>query len=101
MGRRFYVGTKDEVGDKKIIEVDGEPIIIVKHGDNFYAIHGICPHEMLPMEDGWIEDNFYVCPWHMAKFDISSGKVSDDTPWASDIRTYKVIIEESKIYIEI
>ena len=35
------------------------------------------------------------CPWHYAVFDVRTGKVSDQTTWATDLDSYPVKIDES------
>ena len=99
MGKKIFVGNLNEIGDKKVVDIDGEKIIILRYKDSYYAISGICTHEMLPMDDGWLDGEFYVCPWHMAMFNITTGKVSEETPWASDIKTFKVVVEGDKVFL--
>jgi 3-phenylpropionate/trans-cinnamate dioxygenase ferredoxin subunit len=78
-------------------------ICLVKSGDKIYALEGYCTHEYKPLYDGYLEENgiILVCPWHAARFDIRSGKVQDDTPWASDLETFKVKVEGEDILLKV
>ena len=41
-----------------------------------------------------------TCPWHGAKFDLTSGSVSS-LPAPDGVASYKVVVEENEIKIEI
>lgn len=40
----------------------------------FYAFEDRCPHMNAPLHQGKIEGNEIVCPFHKARFDVTSGK---------------------------
>jgi len=61
-------------GERIFIEVDNEPVVIFKVGNNLYAIGDRCTHDDGPLGDGDLEDHQITCPRHGAKFDIVSGK---------------------------
>jgi nitrite reductase/ring-hydroxylating ferredoxin subunit len=42
-----------------------------------------------------------TCPWHAAHFDVSSGKVYQDTPWATDTEVYPVEIVGDDVLVDL
>jgi nitrite reductase/ring-hydroxylating ferredoxin subunit len=50
-----------------------------------------------------VADSPYLltCPWHAAHFDVRTGKVYQDTPWATDTESYPVEIAGEDVLVEI
>lgn len=96
--------TKKELQEGKPIRVDldGNPILLALVSGKVYAMDAVCSHEGGPLEEGTIEGYSLTCPWHAAIFDIRSARVSPDTGWATDLKSYEVIVEEKsgKILVE-
>lgn len=57
------------------IEVDGAPIMVVKHGGVVYALSDVCPHLGCSLSDGTIEGDAVVCPCHGSTFALEDGRV--------------------------
>jgi 3-phenylpropionate/trans-cinnamate dioxygenase ferredoxin subunit len=87
----------------KLVEAKGIEICLIKSGDKVFAVQEYCTHEDGPLHEGYLEDDgkILVCPWHAARFDISTGKAQEDTPWATDLKTYKVKIEGQDILVDV
>lgn len=68
--------------------------------DGFYATDGICTHESVHLEEGLVMDGEIECPMHQGIFDIKSGKAISP-PACDDLKTYRVKVEENKVYIQI
>ena len=66
--------------------------------DGFYATDGVCTHEDVHLEDGLVMDGEIECPMHQGIFDIKSGKAISP-PACNDLKTYKIKVEDKKIYI--
>jgi nitrite reductase/ring-hydroxylating ferredoxin subunit len=64
-------------------------------GGRVYAIDAVCTREGGPLDEDKLEGYCPTCPWHYAVFDVRSGKVSDETVWATDISSYPVQVDES------
>jgi ferredoxin-NADP reductase/nitrite reductase/ring-hydroxylating ferredoxin subunit len=77
------------------IDVEGKPIVLTKVNGKVFAMDAVCSHEGGPLEDGTVEGYNLNCPWHNAVFDIRNAKVSDQTPWAMDLLSYSVKIEQN------
>ena len=53
-------------GEILVAEVDGEPVVVCKIAGEFYAIGGVCPHAMGPLEATWWTNSPATAfPWRM------------------------------------
>ena len=57
------------------VEVAGVPVMLVKQGEKIAALGAICPHAGGPLDQGTIEGDRVICPWHGSAFCLSDGKV--------------------------
>ncbi len=62
------------VGHMKHVEIKGKEIAIVNLDGKFYAFADRCGHMNARLSRGNISQNIVTCPFHAAKFDITSGK---------------------------
>jgi nitrite reductase/ring-hydroxylating ferredoxin subunit len=81
-------------------EAAGESLALYKVGDKVYATQELCTHAYVSLVDGYLEGTIIECPVHQARFDITTGKVLDP-PANSDLKTYKVKIENGMICVEV
>lgn len=56
-------------------EVDGIPILLVKRGDEIFAMAEKCSHLGGPLSEGEFDGQTVTCPWHYSKFDIEDGRI--------------------------
>ena len=61
-------------GHMKHVEINGKEIAIANLGGKFYAFADRCGHMNARLSRGNINQNIVTCPFHAAKFDITSGK---------------------------
>lgn len=61
-------------GHMKHVEINGKEIAIANHDGKFYAFADRCGHMNARLSRGNINQNIVTCPFHAAKFDITSGK---------------------------
>lgn len=90
-----------EEGKPVRLNVNGKEVVVVLMLGKVYAMDAVCSHEGGPLEQGSIEGYGLTCPWHQAIFDIRTGKVSAETNWATDIGSYKVILDDKSGQISI
>jgi len=66
----------DEIppGNMKHVELDGKEIVLSNVNGKFYAMDERCGHMNARLSNGNINQNIVTCPFHAAKFDISTGK---------------------------
>ncbi len=84
-GRRFIINDVDVA----IFKVDGE----------VYALSNICPHQHTALiYDGFIEDDFVVCPVHGWMFNLKNGSMPTKQ---KGLDSYPVQITEDVVYVKV
>lgn len=58
----------------KHVEINGKEIAIANLNGKFYAFAERCGHMNARLSRGNINQNIVTCPFHAAKFDVTSGK---------------------------
>ncbi len=57
--------------------VDDVQIVLLRRGQRIYALADSCSHMGGPLNEGKLDGNCVVCPWHGSKFSMDSGRVVD------------------------
>jgi 3-phenylpropionate/trans-cinnamate dioxygenase ferredoxin component len=91
-----------ELGEGKLlsVEVDGELVCLAKVEGIVYAFTDNCTHISGPLNEGELAGCVLTCPWHLAQFDVRTGKVLRG-PARQDVLTYPVKVEQDTIYIQL
>ena len=82
------------------IEVTGQSIAVLNVQGAYYAIGDICTHRGGPLSEGEVQGATVTCPWHGAQYNLQTGNVLSP-PAPQDVHSYKVVIEDDDIKIEI
>jgi nitrite reductase/ring-hydroxylating ferredoxin subunit len=65
-----------EEGRLHRVDVQGQPVVLVRHGDRVHAMGATCSHYGAPLEEGMVQDGCLVCPWHASRFRLDDGSVA-------------------------
>jgi 3-phenylpropionate/trans-cinnamate dioxygenase ferredoxin subunit len=98
---RLFACNVDDLpkGSSMAIPVD-EPIALYRTDDgDFHATSDSCTHERWSLgSDSDLEGTEVVCPLHMARFDITTGKALC-FPATLALRTYPVEVDGDAVYV--
>jgi apoptosis-inducing factor 3 len=61
-------------GGMKLGHVDDEELLLVRRGDEFFAVGAHCTHYGGPLAEGLVVDGTVRCPWHHACFSFKDGE---------------------------
>lgn len=120
MPERVHVKADDAFEDpgRAFVEVDGEPVGVIKLDGEYYAIANVCLHEGGPVAKGEVRprliaedtpagehvteafegDPCVACPWHGYTYDLATGEHVGDADYR--LRTYDVTVEDGDVYVE-
>jgi 3-phenylpropionate/trans-cinnamate dioxygenase ferredoxin subunit len=96
------VGRADEIrpGEKRVVFVEGTPLVVVNLDGRFYALEDVCTHDGGPLGDGELKDDRLQCPRHGAQFDVVTGAALT-LPAFEPVPTYEVQIRDGEILVEL
>jgi 3-phenylpropionate/trans-cinnamate dioxygenase ferredoxin subunit len=67
----------NELRDGELIpvEINGRPVVLVRHAGDFYAVQNNCSHKDFPLSEAGFDprDEVLVCAWHGGCFDLRTG----------------------------
>lgn len=94
------VCTVDELGEgeRLIVDVGGEAIIVLKLAGEYFAIGDVCSHDDGPLGEGEVDGHQIECPRHGARFNLSTGEALT-LPAVVDIPAYPVRVEGEEIQV--
>jgi nitrite reductase/ring-hydroxylating ferredoxin subunit len=61
------------VGDRGVLQVDGEAIAVFRAEGRVHAVGNACPHEGNPLVEGELLGPTLVCAYHGWRFDLETG----------------------------
>jgi apoptosis-inducing factor 3 len=76
--------------------VDNEAVILVRRGQQVFAIGATCTHYSGPLAEGLVVGDTIRCPWHHARFDLRTGEAIG-APALSPVSCYTVQRDGNKI----
>ncbi|HEV3443541.1 MAG TPA: non-heme iron oxygenase ferredoxin subunit [Gemmataceae bacterium] len=96
------VATIEELpaGTAKAVVVNGRKLALFNLGGNIYAIEDTCPHRGAPLSEGECDGTAVICPWHGARFDLSSGAVLGP-PASNGVMAFKVQLVGNEVQIDL
>ncbi|MFQ0815153.1 (2Fe-2S)-binding protein [Brucella anthropi] len=93
--------TNDVDWDSAIRVDEGElSLAVFNVNGTFYVTDDLCTHGPGSLSEGYLDGHTIECDFHNGAFDIRTGEVVAP-PCMLPIKTYKVIIENDDVMIEI
>jgi nitrite reductase/ring-hydroxylating ferredoxin subunit len=62
-------------GGMKRVDASGYPVLLVRHGNDVYAIAAVCAHQGGSLEEGKLDGDVVQCPWHGSQFCVRDGSI--------------------------
>jgi len=102
MGERVRVASLAEVppGTGRQVQVSGRALAIYNLDGIMHAIDGTCTHRGGPLGEGALVGNVITCPWHGARFDVTTGAVLGP-PAPQGVISHRVTVEGDSIFVEL
>jgi nitrite reductase/ring-hydroxylating ferredoxin subunit len=100
---KVMVGKTSDVGEGEMTHVTagGREILIANVGGQYYAIDNICNHAGAELHEGELNGKDLICPWHSAKWDITTGNLIWFPQKLRELGKYKVTTENGTVYVEV
>ncbi len=86
-------------GEMREVTVADKEILIVRVGDDYFAIGAKCTHYGAPLETGALRGHQVMCPWHHACFDIRDGRQLE-SPGMDGLPAYRVESRADGVYLQ-
>jgi nitrite reductase/ring-hydroxylating ferredoxin subunit len=87
-------------GQARLVTVKGQALALFNVNGMYYAIEDTCPHSGGPLSEGYIEGQQVECPWHGARFDVTTG-AHLSPPARTGVKAFKVQVIGDDIEIDI
>lgn len=69
-------------GQMKRVDLNGQPILLARVGDQYFATQNTCPHIGGDLSKGTLQGTIVTCPRHRSQFDLRDGRVLRWTDWS-------------------
>jgi nitrite reductase/ring-hydroxylating ferredoxin subunit/uncharacterized membrane protein len=85
-------------GELRVAAVDGEPVLLARHGGELFALADRCAHRQGPLHEGELVDGCVECPLHGSRFALADGSV-ERGPSAYPQPAYETRVREGRIEV--
>ncbi|MBI2410554.1 MAG: FAD-dependent oxidoreductase [Candidatus Kerfeldbacteria bacterium] len=87
-------------GKPLCVSFNGRKVALFHVGDYYYAIDNTCTHAGGPICEGKMEGTTVQCPWHGAKFNVTTGEVVGP-PAKMPLKKYHVRVRGNDIVVRL
>lgn len=100
---KVMVGKASDIEEGKMahITVGGKEVLITNVGGQFYAIDNTCTHAGAELHEGDLKGKELTCPWHNAKWDVTTGNLLWFPQKLCELGHYKVTVENDTMFVEV
>ncbi len=85
-------------GERIVVEVGRDWILIINIDGEFYAVRDECTHEEYPLSEGMLHGCQIECRKHGARFDMRTGEVTAP-PAVVPVKRYPVLVVNGEVQI--
>jgi 3-phenylpropionate/trans-cinnamate dioxygenase ferredoxin subunit len=82
------------------VDVDGEPVVLVRQGDDVFALRDECTHAELALSDGEVTRQGIECFLHGSCFDLRTGAPSAP-PATEPVDVFAVRVAEGDVHVDV
>ncbi|SHM48782.1 non-heme iron oxygenase ferredoxin subunit [Cryptosporangium aurantiacum] len=82
------------------VDVEGEPVAVVRSEGEYFAIRDVCSHADVPLSEGDVEDCAIECWLHGSRFDLRSGKPTG-LPATKPVPVYPVRVDGDDVLVSL
>jgi nitrite reductase/ring-hydroxylating ferredoxin subunit len=100
---KTIVGKTTDIPQGKMSHVTagGKEILVANVDGSYCAINNICNHAGAELHEGELVRKELTCPWHGAKWDVTTGNLVWFPQNLKNLESYKVIVENDTVYVEV
>ena len=89
-----------DVGGALKVEQDDLILAVFNIDGEFFVTDDACTHGPGSLSEGYIEDDVVECNFHNGQFNIKTGEVVAP-PCMISVKTYRTVVENGKVFIEV
>jgi len=87
-------------GEPARVVVDETPVMLIRRGDDLYALHDRCSHRGCPLSNGELDGEVIVCVCHGSRFSLRDGTV-ERGPATTDQPSYEVRESDGQVEVRL
>lgn len=84
---------------RKLIELNGQQILLLNIKGTVYAVENECPHQGAPLDKAIQKETYLSCPRHGYRFQLTDGSCKEFPEY--QLKTWPVRVENGDIIIEL
>ncbi|HEY6218775.1 MAG TPA: FAD-dependent oxidoreductase [Gemmatimonadaceae bacterium] len=85
-------------GEKLVGHAAGDSVLLVRVGDEYFAIGSSCTHYGGPLGEGVVVGDTVRCPWHHACFSVRTGEALC-APALNPVPRWHVAVRDDKVFV--
>ena len=89
-----------EIGAALRVEKDDLTLAVFNLDGEFFVIDDACTHGPGSLSEGYVEGDLVECNFHNGQFNIKTGEVVSP-PCMIPVKTYRAVVDDGKVFIEI
>ena len=81
-------------------EIDGQPVAVVRIGDDVHAVGDVCSHANVSLSEGevWCDEREIECPKHGSTFSLLTGEPIT-LPATQPVPVFRTEVDDGKVTV--